>query len=69
MMAHGVSQGADGVVQYEEVLVLVSAERRHEGLQDVAQVRHELCTRLLLEGGERRARGLLHALVIVEDAF
>lgn len=51
-MSDGVSQGANGVVQYEQVFVLVFAESEDECLQYVVQVGHELGARLLLERGK-----------------
>ena len=52
VVAHAVRQGADGVVQDEEVLVLVFVEREHQRLDDEAEVGHQLGARLLLQGGE-----------------
>lgn len=40
VMAHGVGQGADGVVEDEQVLVLVLGEREHERLQDEPEIWH-----------------------------
>lgn len=52
VVAHRVSQGANSVIQDEQVLVLVLAESEDKGIQDVAEVRHQLRARLLLQGGE-----------------
>lgn len=53
MVAHRVRQSSDGVVKYEEILVLVLSKGKHERVQDEAQIRNQLCARLLLQGGER----------------
>ena len=57
VVAHRVGQGADGIVEDEQVLVLVLAEGKNEGVQDVAEVRHQLRAGLLLQGGEGTVRG------------
>lgn len=46
----GVSQGPDGIVQDEQVLMLVLAEGEDKGVQDVGEVGHQLCASLLLQG-------------------
>lgn len=48
VVAHGVGQGADGVVQDEQVLVLVLGEGEHQGLEDVAEVGHQFRAGLFL---------------------
>ena len=48
---------------------LVLAKCEHQVLQDGLEVRHELQQRVLLEGGEGGAGGLLHLLVVVEHAL
>lgn len=53
VVPHRVGQRADGVVQDEQVLVLVLAEGEHQRVQDKAEVRHQLRARLLLQGGKR----------------
>lgn len=57
VVAHRVSQGANGIVEDEQILVLVFAEGKDEGVQDVAEVRHQLRAGLLLQGGEGTGRG------------
>ena len=53
----GVGQRADGVVQDEQVLVLVLPEGEHQRVQDETQVGYQLRTRLLLQCGERTEGG------------
>lgn len=56
MVAHRVCQSSDGVVEYEEILVLVLSEGKHQRVQDEAQIGNQLRARLLLQGGERTVR-------------
>lgn len=56
MVAHRVCQSSDGIVEYEEILVLVLSEGKHERVQDEAQIGNQLCARLLLQGGKRTER-------------
>lgn len=60
MVAHGVSQGADGIIEDEQVLMLVLAKGKDKSVQDIAEVGHQLCAGLLLQGGKgtRRGKGL-----------
>lgn len=60
MVAHRVCQSSDGVVEYEEILVLVLSEGKHERVQDEAQIGNQLCARLLLQGGKRTERKKAH---------
>lgn len=53
MVAHGIRQRSDGVVQDEEILVLVLSEGKHQRVQDEAQVGDELRARLFLQSGKR----------------
>lgn len=69
VVAHGVGQGSDGIVQDEQVLVLVLGESKHQGLEDVTEVGHQFRARLLLQSGEGGAGCFLHALVAVQDAL
>ena len=57
MVPDRVCKGSNSIVQNEQVLGLVFLEGCHEHLQDVTQVRHQLCTRLLLQGGKRTGGG------------
>lgn len=57
MVAHRVGQGPDGVVQDEEILVLVLPEGKHQRVQDEAQVGNQLCARLLLQSSKRTKWG------------
>ena len=67
MMTHTVRQGPDGVIEDQQVLVLIFVEGEHESLQDEAQVGDKLRAGLLLEGSEGGAGGLLDSLVAVQD--
>lgn len=63
MVAHRVGQGADGIVEDEQVLMLVFAKGKNESVKDVAEVGHQLRARLLLQGskrtgGEKTGRGV-----------
>ena len=64
--ADGVGEGANGVVQDEEVLLLVLVEREDEVAEDGPEEGLELRAGLLLERRKRRAARLLHTLVVVE---
>ena len=57
VVSHRVSQGADGIVQDEQVLVLVLVEGEDQRVQDVGQVGDQLGTRLLLQGSKRTTGG------------
>lgn len=52
-MSDGICQRADGVVEDEQVLVLIFPKCEHQGVQNEAEVRHQLCARLLLQSRER----------------
>lgn len=52
VVAHRVGQGADGIIEDEQVLVLVLAKGEDKGVQDIAEVGHQLRAGLLLQGGE-----------------
>jgi len=69
VMPNRVSQRANGIIQNEQVLVLIFAKRKHKRLQDEVEVRNELRTGFLLKGSERRAGGLLYTLVSVQDSL
>lgn len=56
VVAHRVSQGADGIVEDEQVLMLVFAKGKNESVKDVAEVGHQLRARLLLQGSKRTGR-------------
>lgn len=53
MVSHRVCQCSYSIVEDQQVLVLVLSKSEHQRVQDEAQVRHQLCTRLLLQGGKR----------------
>lgn len=53
MVSHRVSKGPDGVVEDQQVLVLVLAEGKHQCVQNEAQVGHQLCTGLLFQSRKR----------------
>lgn len=52
MVAHRVRQSADGVVENEQIFVLVLAEGKDQSVQDESQVRHQLGAGLLLQSGK-----------------
>lgn len=52
MVSHGVCQCPYGIIKNEQVLVLILPKCKHQRVQDEAQVRHQLCTRLLLQSGK-----------------
>lgn len=64
--ADGVGEGADRVVEDEEVLLLVLVEGVDEVRQNRPEERFEFWPGLLLERRERRTARLLHPLVVVE---
>ncbi len=53
MMSDRVCQGADGVVEDEQVLVLIFSKRKHQCVQNETEVRNQLRTRFLLQSRER----------------
>lgn len=56
VVAYRVSQGANGIIEDEEVLVLVLAKGKDEGVQNITEVGHQLRAGLLLQGGEGTGR-------------
>eukprot|EP00906_Rhabdomonas_costata_P036246 RCo050888 len=64
---HCIREGHHGVVQDEEVLLLVLREARRQAFDDGLQVGNQIRLRLLLQGGEGGARRLLHPLVVVQQ--
>ncbi len=52
MMSDRVCQGADGVVEDEQVLVLIFSKRKHQCVQNETEVRNQLRTRFLLQSRE-----------------
>lgn len=55
MVPDRIGQCSDSIVEDEQVLMLVLAKSKNQCVQNEAQVRHQLCTRLLLQGSERTA--------------
>ena len=53
MVPHRVCQRSYGIIKNEQVLVLVLPKSKNQRVQDEAQIRHQLCTGLLLQGGKR----------------
>lgn len=49
MMPDGVCQGADGVVEDEQVLVLIFPECKHQSVQNETEIWNQLRARLLLQ--------------------
>lgn len=56
MVSHGVCQCSYSIVKDEQVLVLVLPESKHQRIKNEAKVRHQLCTRFLLQGGKCTVR-------------
>lgn len=52
VMPHRVSQRPDGIVEDEQILVLVFPKGKHQRVQDEAEIWDQLGARLLLQGGE-----------------
>lgn len=68
MLAHGVRQRAERIVQNEQVLLLVLLERKGQVAQDGVEERRELGSGFFFEGGECGTARFLDALVAVQDA-
>ena len=68
-MAHRVGQRTDGVVEDEQVLVLVLAERVHQRFENETQIGHQFGAGFLLQRSEGRTGRLLHALIAVQYPF
>lgn len=49
MMPNGVCQSTNGVVEDEQVLVLIFPERKHQSVQNETEIWNQLCARLLLQ--------------------
>lgn len=66
VVAHRVGQGANGIIEDEQVLVLVFAKGKDEGVQNVAEVGHQFRAGLFLQGGEGTGRqeGLIGRLLM-----
>lgn len=62
-----IGKRADGIVEDEQVALLVFVECRYQTLQDGLHVRLQSGTRLLFERGKGAAPGFLDSLVGVED--
>lgn len=52
MVSHRVRKCSYGIIKDEQVLVLILPKSKNQRVQDEAQIRHQLCTRLLLQGGK-----------------
>lgn len=52
VVAHRVSQGANGIVEDEQVLVLVFAKGKNKSVKDIAEVGHQLRACLFLQGSK-----------------
>lgn len=66
MVTNRVSQGANGIIEDEQVLMQVLAKGKDKSVQDIAEVGHQLCASLLLQGGKgtrRRERAQWHLQV------
>lgn len=50
MMSDRVSKGPDGIIEDQQVLMLVLPEGKHQCVQNEAQVGNQLCTGLLFQG-------------------
>lgn len=58
MMADGVCQGADGVVEDQKVLVLIFPERKHQCVQNETEIWNQLGARLLLQSRKRTEKNI-----------
>lgn len=56
MMAHRVSQCPDGIIQDEQVFMLVFSKSKDQCVQNKAKIGNELRARLLLQSRKRTAR-------------
>jgi hypothetical protein len=52
VVAHRVGQGANGIIEDEQVLMLVFAKGKNESVKDIAEVGHQLRACLLLQGSK-----------------
>lgn len=52
MVSHRVGQRSYGVIENQQVLVLIFPESENQRVQDEAEIRDQLRTGLLLQGGE-----------------
>lgn len=52
VVAHRVGQGANGIIEDKQVLMLVFAKGKNESVKNVAEVGHQLRASLLLQGGK-----------------
>ena len=64
---HCIRQRADGVVQDQDVLVLILVKREDQIPKDRLQVGNNLGARVLFQSREGAAPGFLHAFVVVEN--
>lgn len=56
VVAHRVGQGANGIIEDEQVLMLVLAKGKNKSVKDIAEVGHQLCAGLLLQGSKCTGR-------------
>ena len=66
-VSNAVGKSSDGVVQNEQVLLLVGREGVDQSLENAEKVWNQGVASLLLQGSESTASGLLNTLVVVAD--
>jgi len=69
MLPNRVRQRPDRIVKNEQILVLILAKGENQRLQNVLQIRDQLCAGLLRQRGERTTGGLLDSLVRIRDSL
>ena len=65
--SNAVGKSSDGIVQDEQVLLLVGRESVDQGLENAKQVGDQSLAGLLLQGSESTASSFLNTLVVVAD--
>lgn len=63
--SHGIGESADGIVQNEEVLLLIPMESRDQGREDGRKVRLELIPSLFFQCCECGTSSFLYSLVVI----
>lgn len=52
MVTHWIRKSPNGIIEDEEILVLVLSKGKNQSVQDEAQVRNQFCACFLLQGGK-----------------
>ena len=69
MMTHTICQGSNGVVEDQQVLVLIFMKSKHQGFQNKSKIWNKLGTGFLFQGGEGRTSCFLNPLVGVKNSL